>query len=277
MSDNNMTWRKFYGVEWGDLTEDLTTEEKAMLWDAVCAYMGQKEPTLTTPATKLVFKAISRSFARDEESYLRRCNANRENISKRWGDANTNGYDSIPMVSNGNDSIPNDTKRREEKRKEKREKKEQEQGSGGSGRPGEEAKETTTTASPVFENTLSGYATRHGINGINEQELAEFQATISDDAIKFAIEDAADRAVPSWALLRSILGDYVRDGVHNLKQAQQRKWSHLQARKQTEAAKGNPALNYPQRDYKETDDFRENAILDKYLKDDEGEKPPLPF
>lgn len=69
--------------EWEDNCEELTTEEKGLMWDAVFAYWRRGEkPTFSDRFMRACWKPIQQAIDRSNEAYEAKCEQNRLNGKK---------------------------------------------------------------------------------------------------------------------------------------------------------------------------------------------------
>lgn len=69
--------------EWEDNCEELTTEEKGLMWDAVFAYWRRGEkPTFSDRFMRACWKPIQQAIDRSNQAYEAKCELNRQNGKK---------------------------------------------------------------------------------------------------------------------------------------------------------------------------------------------------
>lgn len=69
--------------EWEDNCEELTTEEKGLMWDAVFAYWRRGEkPSFSDRFMRACWKPIQQAIDRSNEAYEAKCEQNRLNGKK---------------------------------------------------------------------------------------------------------------------------------------------------------------------------------------------------
>jgi len=81
----------------------LTLEQKGELLDAFFLYNLGEHVSFSNPILEMAFAFFRQSFERDNERYERKCQKNKDNISKRYTN-NTTVYDRIPPNTNTTDN-----------------------------------------------------------------------------------------------------------------------------------------------------------------------------
>lgn len=123
-------------------------------------------------------------------------------------------------------------------------------------------KSTTGGGTPISErpdfDTLEAYASNNlrNLSPRNCEELISFGDDLSDDLIRHAIDEACAAGTPTWSYTRAILNRYVDSGfktVGDAKSAEQKRREDRARRGQAAGTKPNPALDYQQREYTESD------------------------
>lgn len=123
-------------------------------------------------------------------------------------------------------------------------------------------KSTTGGGTPISERpdfgTLEAYASNNlrNLSPRNCEELISFGDDIPDDLIRHAIDEACAAGTPTWSYTRAILNRYVDSGfksVGDAKAAEQKRREDRARRGQSAGGKPNPALDYQQREYTESD------------------------
>lgn len=110
---------------------------------------------------------------------------------------------------------------------------------------------------PDFD-TLEAYAANNlrNLSPRNCEELISFGDDLPDDLIRHAIDEACAAGTPTWSYTRAILNRYVDSGfktVGDAKAAEQKRREDRARRGQSAGGKPNPALDYQQREYTESD------------------------
>ena len=110
---------------------------------------------------------------------------------------------------------------------------------------------------PDFD-TLEAYAANNlrNLSPRNCEELISFGDDLPDDLIRHAIDEACAAGAPTWSYTRAILNRYVDSGfksVGDAKAAEQKRREDRARRGQSAGGKPNPALDYQQREYTESD------------------------
>ena len=93
--------------------------------------------------------------------------------------------------------------------------------------------------------TVEAYATSNlqAMSAGNMQEFTSYKEDMSEDLIRFAIDEACAAGAPRWSYVRSILQTYERDGIKTVGDAKAAK----EKRKGKPKDWHNPALDYQQR------------------------------
>lgn len=112
-------------------------------------------------------------------------------------------------------------------------------------------------------NSLPAYASSNlqYLSPRNMEELLSFADDLPDDLIRYAIDQGCAAGKRTWAYVRAILNAYVQQGIKTVGEAKAKDDAHAQNGKQAAASRNNPALNYPQREYK-PEDFGDNFFFD---------------
>ena len=85
----------------------LSLEQKGMLLDAFFVFNEGKEAVFDDPVVEMAFAFFRQSFERDTERYERKCQKNRDNVSKRYTQSTTE-YDRIRSGSDNESGSDND-------------------------------------------------------------------------------------------------------------------------------------------------------------------------
>lgn len=122
--------------------------------------------------------------------------------------------------------------------------------------------EPTTADAPLNADTLEAYAAGNlqYLSPRNMEELLSFRDDLPDDLIRYGIDQGCAAGKRTWAYVRAILNAYIAQGIKTVGDAKAKDEQHAQTSKQAATARSNPALNYPQRDYK-PDDFGEDFFF----------------
>ena len=82
----------------------------------------------------------------------------------------------------------------------------------------------------------------------NMEELGSFGEDMEEDVIRHAVDEACAHGNRSWAYARSVLRQYVQDGVKNMNDVREREQKREKSANKSRITANNPALNYEQRD-----------------------------
>lgn len=189
---------------------------------------------------EVLFDVYSQQIDRDVAAYEATITRNRENGSKGGR----------PRKNPENPVVFSETQKSQDKDKGKdKEKDEYEDKYDTSGIY---AREAAADDRPDF-NTVEVYATNNlsVMTAGNMQEFADFKEHMSDDLLRYAIDDAAAHGKRTWAYVRGILLRYKNDGITNVGEAKAAEEKRVKGKPQQSAQRSN--MNYTQREY--ADDF----------------------
>ena len=106
----------------------------------------------------------------------------------------------------------------------------------------------------AMANTLEAYAANNlqVLSPGNMEDLHSFAEDMPEDVIRFAIDSACANGVRKWAYVRAILAAWREKGVRTLGEAKADRDAHVKPDRSRDRP-SNPALNYEQRVYSDTD------------------------
>ena len=118
-------------------------------------------------------------------------------------------------------------------------------------------------AAAAPELTIEAYAASvlNVLSPRNMEELVSFREPLSEELIRYAIDEACAAGIRNWAYVRSILTRFVRSGFKTIGDVEAEK-ARREQQKQSQLRNGapNPALQYEQRPL--TDDDFSSVLLD---------------
>ena len=94
--------------EWREALKDYSAEVRAEVYEAILAYAFEGEIIEMSDLSKMAFNFIKLSIDAMQDAYKKKCEKNRQNITRRWNE-NTEVCETIPNDTKAYDSIPNDT------------------------------------------------------------------------------------------------------------------------------------------------------------------------
>lgn len=94
--------------EWREALKDYSAEVRAEVYEAILAYAFEGEIIEMSDLSKMAFNFIKLSIDAMQDAYKKKCEKNRQNITRRWNE-NTEVCESVPNDTKVYDSIPNDT------------------------------------------------------------------------------------------------------------------------------------------------------------------------
>ena len=222
----------------------LSDAECGRLFRALLAYSQDgTEPINLQGREEALFDVFADQIDRDSEKYESKCKQMQANGSK-----------SKHLVANASRCA-----QEKEKEKEKEEDKDKEEDNGVITPDAH----VTAADAPLDFNSLPAYASSNlqYLSPRNMEELLSFSDDLPDDLIRYAIDQGCAAGKRTWAYVRAILNAYVTQGIKTVGDAKAKDDAHAQGAKQAQASRQNPALNYPQRDYK-AEDFGDGFYFD---------------
>ena len=225
----------------------LSDAECGRLFRALLEYsQSGTEPINLQGREEALFDVFADQIDRDSEKYENKCKQMQANGSK-----------CKQKVANGS-RCAQDKEKEKDKDKEEDKDKDKEEYSGGI-----EDEPTTAADAPLDVNSLPAYATSNlqFLSPRNMEELVSFADDLPEELIRYAIDQGCANGKRTWSYVRAILNAYVSNGIKTIGEAKARDDNHNQSAKQAASARSNPALNYPQRDYK-AEDFGDGFYFD---------------
>ena len=110
----NFVFRK----EWREALKDYSAEVRAEVYEAILAYAFEGIIIEMSDLSKMAFNFIKLSIDAMQDAYKKKCEKNRQNITRRWNENaevcetipnDTKSYDAIPNDAEVCETIPNDT------------------------------------------------------------------------------------------------------------------------------------------------------------------------
>lgn len=104
--------------EWREALKDYSAEVRAEVYEAILAYAFEGEIIEMSDLSRMAFNFIKLSIDAMQDAYKKKCEKNRQNITRRWNENaevcedipnDTKAYDSIPNDAEVCETIPNDT------------------------------------------------------------------------------------------------------------------------------------------------------------------------
>lgn len=228
----------------------LSDAEAGRLLKAVLHYANGRVDELPGQE-KLIFAMLVAQFERDSANYQDFCDKQRENGKRGGRPRKPTGFSENP----NNPTVFLKTQKTQDKEEEKEEEKEKDKE--------KDVGDTTTADAPLDLNTLPAYASANlaYLSPRNMEELVSYADDLPEELIRYAIDQGCAAGKRTWAYVRAILNSYVAAGIKTVGEAKAKDDAHAQGAKQAQASRQNPALNYPQRDYK-AEDFGDGFYFD---------------
>ena len=229
--------------------QSFSMTERGRILTLMLEYLndGQLETSMSGNE-RFYFPVVMGRMDRDAEQYAKMCERNRTNgaMGGRPRQENPVGFSETQANPVGYSGFPENPNKDKDKDKDK---------DGGFMLAADDA--------PLDLNSLPAYASSNlqFLSPRNMEELLSFTGDLPDELIRYAIDQGCAAGKRTWAYVRAILNAYVSKGIKTVGDAKAKDDAHAQGAKQAQAARQNPALNYPQRDYK-PEDFGDNFFFD---------------
>lgn len=222
-----------------DATRKLSDAEVGRLFRGLLRYsMTEEQPQGLQGREEIVFDIYSQQIDREIAKYNEVCKRNQRNVTSR--------YQSLPIVTSCNESLPPTAKTYDLSQDKDKDK--------GKGKDKGDHHDDACAKLHTVEAYASGNL--QYLSPGNMEELGKFKEDLPDDVIRFAIDEACGNGAPRWSYVAAILRGYIRDGVKTVGDAKAAKERHSGRTAIERGQRGNKALDYTQRDNSGYDDFQ---------------------